>query len=123
MHAVIETPTYLRSAKAAGMASEEMAGAIELVSRHPQIGDLIEGTGGARKVRLAGRGKGKSGGYRVITYYADEDTPVFMLDVYSKGEKANLTKAERNEFRAILSALSGEYRESVAVHARRRLQR
>ena len=52
--------------------------------------------GGARKVRVARRGGGKSGGYRVITYYADADRPVFLLTVISKGQQSNLTKAQTN---------------------------
>lgn len=74
----------------------------------------MEGTGGARKLRVAGRGKGKSGGYRVITFYAADDVPIFLLDLYGKGEKANLTKAERNSLHAILSTLADEHRKSVA---------
>lgn len=73
----------------------------------------MPGTGGARKVRFAGRGKGKSGGYRVITYYAADDVPVFLLDLFAKGDKVNVTKAERNELREILSTLVADYRESV----------
>ena len=42
-------------------------------------------------------GKGKSGGYRIVTFYEDADMPVFLLDVYSKDSQANLSKAERNE--------------------------
>ena len=45
---------------------------------------------------LAGRGKGKSGGYRLITYFGGADAPVYLLTVFSKGERDNLTKAERN---------------------------
>jgi hypothetical protein len=77
-------------------------------------GDLIEGTGGARKLRVAGRGKGKSGGYRVVTFYAADDVPVFLLDLYGKGEKANLTQAEKNALRAILASLADEYRKGAA---------
>lgn len=54
------------------------------------------GTGGCRKIRFAGRGKGKSGGYRVITFYSGLDMPVFLLTVFGKSERADLTKAERN---------------------------
>jgi hypothetical protein len=79
----------------------------------PRAGDLMPGTGGARKVRVAGRGKGKSDGYRVVTYYAAEDVPVFMLAVISKGERANLSKAERNQLRAELRGLAADYRASV----------
>jgi hypothetical protein len=70
----------------------------------------MEGTGGARKVRWGAREKGKSGGARVITFYAGPMLPLFLLGVFGKGEKANLSKAERNELRKILSALAAAYR-------------
>lgn len=73
----------------------------------------MPGTGGARKVRFAGRGKGKSGGFRVITFYAAEDIPVFLLDIYGKDTQANLSKAECNELRKILTDLPRVWRESV----------
>jgi hypothetical protein len=57
---------------------------------------VIEG-GGARKVRFAGRGKGKGGGYRVITFCSGAGLPVFPLTVFGKGRKVDLTQAERNE--------------------------
>lgn len=84
-----------------------------MISQNPTVGDLIKGTGGARKVRYAARGKGKSGGYRVITFFAADDVPVFLLDVYSKGERINLTQGERNELREILGTLAEEWRQSV----------
>jgi hypothetical protein len=49
----------------------------------------------------------------VITYYADEDVPVFLLDLFAKGDAVNLTKAERNELREILASLVDDYRASV----------
>jgi hypothetical protein len=69
------------------------------VATDPTAGVLIPGTGGARKIRLAGRGKGKSGGYRVITYYAGEENPVFLLDVYGKGRRSDISMAEKNAIR------------------------
>jgi len=78
------------------------------------------GTGGARKVRFAGRGKGKSGGYRVITFFGGDDIPVFLLNVFSKGERANLSKTERNELRQELTGLANDYR--VSVRERRHLR-
>jgi hypothetical protein len=75
------------------------------------------GTGGARKVRFAGRGKGKSGGYRVITFYAAYDIPVFLLDVYSKDAQANLSQAQRNELRKTLTALPRAWREQKRANA------
>jgi hypothetical protein len=52
-------------------------------------------TGGCRKVRIAKDGEGKSGGYRVITWFGAGDIPVFLLSVFAKGQKANLSKKER----------------------------
>jgi hypothetical protein len=67
----------------------------------------------ARKFRLAARGKGKSGGYRIVTFYAAADVPVFLLDLFVKGEKVNLSKAERNELKGILATLADEWRSSA----------
>jgi hypothetical protein len=71
---------------------------------------LIKGTGGARKVRIAMAGKGKSGGYRVITFFAADDIPVFLLDVYSKGTRSDLSQSERNELRKLLTHLPKVWR-------------
>jgi hypothetical protein len=69
----------------------------------------MEGTGGCRKLRFAGKGKGKSGGYRTIHYFGGDDVPVLLLALINKGEVANLSKAERNELRGMLSG----YRKGV----------
>lgn len=66
-------------------------------------------------MRVAGRGKGKSGGYRTITFFTGETLPVFLLTVFSKGDRANLTKAERDKLRDVTKAIVEEYRERVAT--------
>jgi hypothetical protein len=96
MQSVVETPAYLAAAREEGMTAEEMAAAVDLVAANPRAGDLIVGSGGCRKVRVAGKGRGKSGGYRVVTFLVDEDVPVFLLAVLAKGSRANFSKAERN---------------------------
>jgi hypothetical protein len=99
MHAVIETPRFLASASREGIDDEERETIVTFIAAQPTSGDLIPGTGGARKVRFAGRGKGKSGGYRVITYYAGEETPVFLLDIYGKGRRSDISMAEKHAIR------------------------
>ena len=94
MHTVVETPSYLASAKEEGMTADEMRAVVDVVSANPAAGDLIVGSGGCRKVRLAGKGKGKSGGYRIVTYFAARDLPVFLVSVLAKGSRANFSKAE-----------------------------
>ncbi|WP_415926754.1 type II toxin-antitoxin system RelE/ParE family toxin [Devosia rhizosphaerae] len=95
------------------MTEDEVMRLKNLLSENPDAGDLIVGTGGARKVRYAKAGKGKSGGYRVITYYTADDIPVFLMDVYAKGEKINLTPKERVELKKELDSFAEEYRAMV----------
>lgn len=116
MHSIVETPAYIDDCKAAGITEPERAEIIVSLAANPLAGVLIPGTGGARKVRFAGRGKGKSGGYRIITYYSGEDIPLFLLNVFAKGDKVNLTKAERNELREELMGLADDYRQGVRRH-------
>ena len=110
MQTVIETPAYLASARDVGLTDAERDGIVDYLARHSDAGELIPGTGGARKFRFAGRGKGKSGGYRVITFFAADDIPVFLLDIYGKGSRANLSQNARNELRKMLTALPQAWR-------------
>lgn len=111
MQAVVETPDFAADARRARIAEDELEAMIGYIAEHPTAGDLIPGTGGARKIRFRGRGKGKSGGYRVITYYGGEDLPVFLLNIFAKGHKEDLTGAERNELRSFLSRIAATYRQ------------
>src|SRR5215468_10165144 len=113
MQTIIETPAYLSDAKTLGLTDIERAIIVDYLAQHPSAGEVMPGTGGARKVRFGGRGQGKSGGYRVITFYSGEDIPVFLLNIFAKGEKVNLTKAEQNELRAILVDVVTAYRGGV----------
>ncbi len=110
MHTVVETPVFIRSAAQAGVSETELNAIRALVAENPTIGDPMPGTGGARKLRFAAKGKGKSGGYRVITFYTGEDIPVFLLDIYAKGDKINLSQEEKNTLRRVLQRLAETYR-------------
>jgi hypothetical protein len=120
MQTVIETPAYLASARDIGLTGEERDEIVSFLAHRPDAGDLMPGTGGARKLRFAGRGKGKSGGYRVITFFAAGDIPVFLLDVYGKGARANLSQAARNELRKMLTALPQAWRAQRQTRMRRK---
>lgn len=113
MHTVIETASFLRKAQEAGMTDAERFDLVSFLGEEPAAGDLIQGTGGVRKVRFARRGQGKSGGYRVITFYHSMSLPVFILTVYAKNAKVNLTKAERNDLSTLTGALVQSYRNRV----------
>ena len=113
MHSVVQTAEFLADVKNAGMNEEEREQIVNYLSTHPMAGDVIKGTNGARKIRRAGRGKGKSGGYRVITYFGGDDVPVFLLNVYSKGDRVDLSQANRNELSEVLGAIASTYRQGV----------
>lgn len=100
MHTVVETPPFLASAAKAGMTETERIAAIDIVSASPEAGEVISGGGGVRKVRVPGRGKGKSGGYRVLTYFMVPDRPVFLLWVLNKSKAADLTDAQTAPLKA-----------------------
>jgi hypothetical protein len=117
MHAVIETPSFLTDCRNAGLSGEEISGIVAVISSDPMSGDLIPGTGGARKLRIAGRGKGKSGGYRTVSYFAGEDVPVLLLALINKGERADVSQAERNELRRELAGYAKDYRANIRRRA------
>lgn len=110
MHTVIETEVFQDQVEAVGMSEAELDALILYISENPRAGVAMAGTGGARKLRWAGKGKGKSGGYRVITFFSGEDIPVFLLDIYAKNDKDNLTRAEQNELKQVLQELVDAYR-------------
>ncbi len=66
---------------------------------------MIVGSGGCRKLRVAGRGKGKSGGYRVVTFWAADDGTVYLLAILSKGTDANYSAAQIKAMRDFAKTL------------------
>jgi hypothetical protein len=85
------------------MPDVERLAIVTWIAANPAAGQVIEGTGGARKVRFAGKGKGKSGGYRVITFFTGTEIPVFLLNIFAKNEKTDLTRKERGVLKTILA--------------------
>ena len=65
----------------------------------------MEGTGGVRKLRWGRGTQGKSGGVRVIYYVHSDAMPLYLLTLFAKSERANLSKAERNELRELVDLL------------------
>lgn len=115
LHTVVETPEFRRRIQGL-LDGEELRALIDHLAAQPDAVEVMVGTGGARKLRWAGRGKGRRGGVRVITFYGEPPVPVFLLTVFGKGEKANLTQAERNELRRLLAALVEAYRAGESRH-------
>lgn len=101
---VAELPEYLRAASKLLSEHERRALVVHLAA-NPKAGDLIEGTGGVRKLRWAREGMGKSGGARVIYYFHSDAMPLYLLTIFAKNERANLSKAERNGLAGLVDLL------------------
>lgn len=106
---VVGTPGYLRAAETI-FTDTERTEIISMIAADSECGDLIQGTGGFRKVRVGRGGMGKRGGARVIYILRNELFPVFLITAYAKNEKDNLTKKERNELAKLADEIFARYR-------------
>lgn len=89
---------------------DELLRAVEAaVLDNPEAGDVIQGTGGVRKLRVAdpGRGKGKRGGFRVLFLDLPRVSRTYLLYFYGKDESEDLTAAEKKIFAEIVRAIKG----------------
>lgn len=99
MQTVIETASFQKR-RAELWSDDEYDEFVDYIARHPKAGDVIPGTHGTRKVRWKRQGTGKSGGVRVIYVHYAEDGTVYLVTIYAKSERENISRAEIREFRA-----------------------
>jgi len=101
---IAEAPEFQRAA-AAHLSADEHRALIDYLATNPKAGDLIRGTGGVRKLRWAYGSRGKSAGVRVIYYVHSDVMPLYLLTLFAKNERANLSAAERNALSALVDEL------------------
>ena len=106
---VMELAGYLRRASEL-LTEVERDAVIDLIAYEPTCGDLIPGTGGVRKLRVALAGGGKRGGARVIYYFYNEDHPALLLTLYAKNEKADLRGAEKRIIIGLVTEIVEQWR-------------
>jgi len=105
---IVELPEYIKRVEKL-LSIDERDDLLYYLSSTPKAGNLMQGTGGIRKLRWSSKGKGKSGGSRVIYFFYNETIPLFLLTIFSKNEKINLNKAERNELAKLAKELVKSY--------------
>jgi len=111
MQTVVETPSYLADAERL-FSPEERRVVVDRLATDPTCGVVIPGSGGIRKVRFGFGARGKSGGARIIYLFSGASLPVFVLAVFGKNEKANLSAAERNALgKAVADMIKGYRRQ------------
>jgi hypothetical protein len=104
MLTVAEVPEYIRRSEKL-LTDSERRDVVDYLAAHPKSGDLMEGTGGVRKLRWGRGGQGKSGGVRIIYYFHSETMPLYLLTLFAKNERANISKAERNDLAGLVEIL------------------
>lgn len=100
----IETPTFTRMVTSL-LTDDEYGDLQNVLVEDPARGDLIKGGGGIRKLRHAIQGRGKSGGVRVIYYWVKDNHRIYMLVVYQKSKKDDLTDKETAVLREFVKEL------------------
>lgn len=110
MLTVVELPEFSRKARSV-LSEPEKDTLVDWLARKPESGDIIEDTGGVRKLRWSCGSKGKRGGARVIYYYRNRTMPLFLVTIYKKGKQDNLTKQQSAVIAKLAAALVKIYGE------------
>jgi hypothetical protein len=105
---VVETREFQQRA-ATRMSETERQVFITFIAGHPEDGALMVGTGGLRKSRWGVGSRGKSGGVRVIYYYHNPTMPLFLLTVFAKNERDNLSRHDKNSLRQVVTEIVRTY--------------
>ena len=113
LQTVIETPEFIDKAKNC-MNDDVRNEFIDFIARNPLAGELIIGTGGARKVRWqSDANQGKRGGERVIYYYHNESIPIYLFTVYKKNQRENITNEEKKILHKIIKLIVKAYQRGL----------
>ena len=91
-----------------GLSEDDLKKLEEILLENPQLGDVIEGTGGARKIRIQIENRGKSGGGRVIYVDVFEKEKLYFLLAYPKNVQDNLTPDQKKQVRKLVEAIKKE---------------
>jgi len=103
----VETTIFTKQWKELDLNDNDLLRLQNHLIKNPYLGDIIIGTGGARKIRFALPHKGKSGGARVIYVNVIQDKEIHLLLCYSKGKQENLTEQQRKQLKTFVSIIKG----------------
>ena len=108
----IELPLFRSKWKSLGLDDDDLRRLQTELLSDPKVGAVMQGTGGVRKMRFAFDDRGKSGSARVIYIDFEVYEKIYLITAYSKDEKDNLTKGERNEIKQMIHILEEQLKQS-----------
>ena len=102
MHVTFKETSFFTRQTADLLSDEELTALQWALMANPESGDLILGSGGLRKLRWAGSGRGKRGGLRVIYYWHVSGSVILLLLAYPKNEQENLSPDQLKILKSII---------------------
>ncbi len=117
-HVFVETSWFTRSVPDFFASDQEYADFQDYLSDHPDHGDVIEGSGGIRKIRWSDkkRSKGKRGGCRVLYLQVPSHARLLLIEIYGKNEQENFSAQDLKEFRSLVQ----EYKDTLDQKTRKK---
>lgn len=104
----VELPPFRRYLDAHPEGADLLRVIQEALLEDPEVGDVIPGTGGLRKMRHKGKGKGKSGGYRVTYLHRPDVEKIYLIVLYAKNEQEDLGEDEKRVLKQLVETLKRE---------------
>ena len=104
----IELPSFRLRWKSLGLSDDDLKNLEKELLDNPKVGDVLQGTGGVRKMRFAFPHRGKSGSVRVIYVDFEVYECIYLITVFQKADQGNLSKAERNDLKKLVEILELE---------------
>lgn len=108
----IQTNEFVKKWEELGLTDDDMRRLEYAIMKNPKVGPIIPGTGKLRKMRFAYENRGKSGGTRVCYVDFLVYETIYLITVYGKNEKENLTKEECNNIKKVITVLEVELEEA-----------
>jgi hypothetical protein len=104
MITIVELPEYMKRIDRC-LSKNAQAGLIHHLAVNPNAGDIIQGTGGVRKIRWATENQGKSGASRIIYFYHNQTKPLYLITAFKKNEQSNLSGEEKEAIKKLTAHL------------------
>ena len=104
----IELPEFLKQWNKLGFSDSDLCELEIYLCRYPSSGDLIQGTGGLRKLRWKIKNKGKKGGVRILYIDFVYFEKIYLVTLYPKSKKTNISDIEKKEIKTLIKTLKSQ---------------